>query len=421
VERRRPTTIRLFAIAESVDRVLLAAPPRLQRAAIALTLLAIAIGGIHNVPRAYVDFRSLPLLRHVPQYETYGTDTIADMYEARVVLNDLSDMYTKADVEQTPLEALTWSKEASAPYPPATLLIEAALFALGQTTGIGFYGLIAALAVLFLALSAAYCLRTRWYLFPLLYVNVSYLAYRFFYVQDGSYLIMLVTVMLALVLARRGRQSAHALMALAITQKLSPFYYALNLTSMSRRMAWLFVAIVAAGLLLPVLVWDNYLYIFRFHEEVRGGRAEAIGAVLISIPFAVVLRYVETRMRFDLEDRIGWGLVPVALFLGLKMNAARHLVLPLLVPDKRGVRSVAGGVALALPVVFPGIVRVNSALLISAGLLVAGLVYYLDRIGWDVVRADLRRPLATARMMLGRPAPGNLDVSDRRASTLLQS
>jgi len=254
-----------------------------------------------------------------------------------------------------------------------------------------------------------------------LYLNVSYLAYRFFYVQDGSYLIMLVTVMLALVLARRGRQSAHALMALAITQKLSPLYYALNLPSMSRRMAWLFVAIVAAGLLLPVFVWNNYLYIFRFHEEIKGGRAEAVAAVLISIPFAVVLRYVETRMRFDLEDRIGWGLVPVALFLGLKMNAARHLVLPLLVPDKRGVRSVAAGVALALPVLLPGVVRVNSALLIAAGLLVVGLVYYLDRIGWDVVRADLRRPLATGRMMFSRPAPGSREVSDRQASSVLQS
>src|SRR4030095_15740409 len=127
------------------------------------------IAGIHNVPRAYLDFRSVPLLRYVPQYETYGTDTIADMYEARVVLNDVSDMYTKAHVEQTPLEALTWSKEASAPYPPATLLIEAGLFALGERTGIGFYGLVAGLAILFLALSAVYCLRTRWYLFPLLY------------------------------------------------------------------------------------------------------------------------------------------------------------------------------------------------------------------------------------------------------------
>jgi len=421
VQRRRPTTFRLFAIAESVDRFLLGASPRLQRAAIALTFLAIAIAGIQNVPRAYLDFRLLPLLRQVPQYETYGTDTIADMYEARVVLNDVRDMYTKARVEQTPLEALTWSKEASAPYPPATLLVEAAILALGQRTGVGFYGLIAGLAVLFLALSAIYCLRTRWYLFPLLYLNVSYLAYRFFYVQDGSYLIMLVTVMLALVLARRGRQAAHALMALAITLKLSPLYYVSSLTSMSRRMAWLFVAIVAAGLLLPVFLLDGYLYIFTFHEEIKGGRSEAIAAVLISVPFAVVLRYVETRMRFDLEDRIGWGLVPAALFLGLKMNAARHLVLPLLVPDKRGVRSVAAGVSLALPMLFPGVVRLNSALLVSTGLLVVGLVYYLDRIGWDVVRADLRQPLATAKMMLGRPAPASLEGPDARASTLLHS
>lgn len=394
---------RIVAAAHAADRLLLGVSPRLQRGAIALTLAAMAVAALHNVPRAYLDFRSLPLLRNVPQPEEYGSDTIADMYEARVVLNDPRDMYTKRRVEQTALEARTWSKEASAPYPPATLLIQAALLAVGERAGIGFYGLIAILAVVWLALSAAYCLRTRWYLFPLLYLNVPFLAYRFFYVQDGSYLIMLVTVMMALLLARHGRRGSHALMGLAIAQKLSPIYYACNVTAMPRRTAMLFVAIVGAGLLLPVFVLDNYLYIFTFHEQFKGGRSETIAAFLVSIPFAVVLRYVETRMRFDLEDRIGWGLVPAALFLGLKMNTARHLLLALLVPDKRGVRSAAAGVALAMPMLFPGLVRVNSALLIATGLLAIGLVYYLDGIGWDVVRADVRQPLATARMLvLGR-------------------
>jgi hypothetical protein len=403
VQRSRPSTIRLFRAAEDLDARLLAVSPRAQRLAIALTFVVIALVGIRNVPRAYVDFESIPLLRHVPQHETYGPDTISEMYGARVVLNDVGDMYTKALVEQTPLEARTWSKEASAPYPPATLLVEAGLYAVGEQTGIGFYGMILGLAVLFLVMSASYCLRARWYTFPLLYLNFSYLGERFFYVQDVTYLILLTVVMAALFLARRGHQPAHALMALAVTLKLSPLYYVKNLPAMSRPMAALFLAILAAGLLLPVFIWDNYLYIYTFHAELKGGTSETVAAVLIAIPFALVLWYVETRLRFDMEDRIGWGLVPFALFLGLWMNTARHLVLMLLVPDKRGIRNVAAGVSLALPALFPGLIRVNSALLISAGLLIVGLVYYLDAIGWDVVRADARRPAKTWAMMLGRP------------------
>jgi hypothetical protein len=170
---------------------------------------------------------------------------------------------------------------------------------------------------------------------------------------------------------------------------------------MPRAMAAVVLGIVAAGLVLPIFLWENYLYIFGFHDALKGGTAETVAAVVVSIPFALALWYVEVRIGFDMEDRVGWGLVPFALFLGLKMNAARHLVLVLLVPDKRGVRNVAAAVGLAVPALLPGIVAVNSALLISAGMLVLGLVYYLDLIGWDVVRADLRQPAKTLRMMLG--------------------
>ena len=125
------------------------------------------------------------------------------MYGAKVVLNDVADMYAKARLEQTPIEASTWTKEESAPYPPAVRLTQAAMFAVGEWTGIGFYGLTVLLAALFLATSAWYFLQTRWYLFPLLYLNFSFFADRFVYVQDGSYLVMLTCVMGALVLTRR--------------------------------------------------------------------------------------------------------------------------------------------------------------------------------------------------------------------------
>ena len=61
-----------------------------------------------RVPKPYLDFSSTPLLDRLRQPETYGSDTVADMYEAKVVLNDVGDMYTKAKLEQTPLEAATW-------------------------------------------------------------------------------------------------------------------------------------------------------------------------------------------------------------------------------------------------------------------------------------------------------------------------
>jgi hypothetical protein len=392
--------VRFFATIQALDTRLLGVPRSAQIVAIACTFVVIALTGLRHVPRVYADFRSVPLLERVPQPQTYGTDTIADMYEARVVLNDVSDMYTKRLVEQTPLEAATWSKDASAPYPPATLLVEAGLYALGERTGIGFYGFIAALAVIFLAASAYYAFHTRWYIFPALYLNFSYLGERFFYVQDGSYLIMLTAVMSALLLARRRHPLTHALMALAVALKISPLYYLKNVVTMSRGMAALVLAIVTAGLILPVFIWEHYSYIFAFHEGTKGGTSEAIAAVLIAIPFALVLWYVETRLGFDMEDRVGWGLVPVALFLGLKMNAARHLVLVLLVPDKRGIRNVAASTGLAVPALLHGVVPVNSALLISTAVLVIGLAYYLSAIGGDVIRADARRPWRTLMTML---------------------
>ena len=186
----------------ALDQRLLAVPRRVQRLLFAFTVITMVWVCLPFVPRQYIDFRHLPLLGHIPQEETYGTDSLSDSYGARVVLNDISDMYTKERLEQTPLEARTWSKEASAPYPPLVLLAEACLYALGASMGVGFYGIILGLACLFLALSARYFLNTRWYLFPILYLNFSYFGYRFVHVQDSTYVVMLVVIMAALWLAR---------------------------------------------------------------------------------------------------------------------------------------------------------------------------------------------------------------------------
>src|SRR4029078_7023361 len=139
----------------------------------------------------------------ITQPETYGTDTIADMYEAKVVLHDPRDMYTKRGVTQSPREPATWSKAESAPYPPLMLLTEAALFRIGEATGVGLYGMVILLAIAFLSMSAGSFARTRWSVFPLLYLNFSYLGHGFVFVQDGSSLVVLVVVTTALLVARR--------------------------------------------------------------------------------------------------------------------------------------------------------------------------------------------------------------------------
>ena len=395
---------RLLLLLAGLDRWLLATPRTFRAAVIAFTLAVMVAWSLPNVPRQYVDFAGLPVIGDVQKYETYGPDSLSDMYGARVILNDPSDMYTKARTEQTPLEASTWSKEASAPYPPAVLLAEAGLYAIGEWSGVGFYGMILGCAILFIGLSLVYFLRTRWYLFPLLYLNFGYFSGRFVYVQDNTYLVMLVVVMLALFLARTRRVASHLVMAVATTMKLSPLYYAKNILRMPRRVAWLYVAILFAGLVLPYFVWDNYLYIYRYGNELKGDLASTAGALLLAVPFGLVLWYIEVKLGFDKEDLVGWGLVPFALFLGFKMNVARHLLIVLLVPDKRAVRNVAAAIGLAVPALLPGIVLFNSSLVISTLVLIIGLAGYLDQIGWSAVRDDMQNPARTLRLMMGRRA-----------------
>ena len=415
-----PSLKTVVAIVEHLRRLdarLLAVPRRLQSLAIALTIAVMVVVSLPHVPRVWVDYSRMPILNRIEQPDTYGPDTIGDRYEARVVLNDVADMYTKRQVEQTPEEASHWSKEASAPYPPVVLLAEAALHALGDRTGLEFYGLILVLACLFIALSALYCARTRWYLFPLLYLNFAYFSYRFVYVQDNTYLIMLVTVMAALWLARAGRPACHALMALAITMKLSPLYYVRYLPTMKRSHAAIVVAILTVGLVAPYFIWDNYLYIFQFGNENKGDRwYDLAGALALAIPFTGLLWHAETRLRFDAEDRIGWSLVPLAIFFAVKMNAARHLMIVLLVPDKHGLRNIAAAVALALNALLPDIIRFNSTMYIAIAVLAAGLMIRV-RSAVSASRTEARhlaRPPGQPPPRLRRPAGASAKAGAER-------
>ncbi len=370
--------------ATRVDAYLRGLPKALQLVVMLMTMAVMVRQSLPNVPR-----------------ESLGSDTIADMYEAKVILNDPRDMYAKRGLPQTPLEAATWSKFESAPYPPAVLLAETALYAVGQRTGLGLYGMVLLLAIVFIGTSAWYFFETRWYLFPILYLNCSYFSYRFVNVQDGTYLIMLVVIMAALWLARAGQPACHALMALAIDMKLSPLYYVTSLPRMSRAMAVLVVAMLVTGLVLPYFIWDNYLYIFRYHEDIKGGMSGLVAGLGFGALFSVILWYVETRLGFDIEDRIGWSLVPFGMFLAMKMNVPRHLLIVLLVPDKRGVRNIVAAMALAVPILVPG-AHFGAALPVAAVLLFAVLAWHLNTIGWDTVRSDLSHPGRTMKAMLAR-------------------
>ena len=318
------------------------------------------------------------------------------MYGAKVVLHDVGDMYTKAGLEQTPLEAGLWTKEESAPYPPAVRLAHAGMLAAGEWTGLGFYGLTLLLAVFFLAASAWYFLQTRWYLFPALYLNFGYFADRFVYVQDGSYLVMLTCVTAALLLARRRRSTAALLMATATTMKFLPLSYARSLPRMPRATAWGYAAILIAGLVLPWFIWDDYLYIYEFASDRKGNDwLDIAGALLLVAPVTLVIWYVEDRMRFADDERVGWSLVPFALLIGLLTNSGRHLLIALIVPDRRAGRNVAAIVGLTLYSLLPGVVRLGSLVYITTAALCIVLACYLDRIGWEVVRHDLRHPTRT--------------------------
>ncbi len=324
------------------------------------------------------------------------------MYGAKVVLNDVADMYAKARLEQTPLEAATWTKEESAPYPPAVRLTQAAMFAARRVDG---HRLLRPDRCCSRRCSSRhprwYFLQTRWYLFPLLYLNFAFFADRFVYVQDGSYLVMLTCVMGALVLTRRRHRAAPLLMALATTMKLLPLSYARTSGGCRRRMAWCYAVILIAGLVLPYFVWDNYLDIYRFANERKGNDwLDIAGALLFVAPFTLVLWYVEERRGFDAEDRVGWGLVPFAMLAAMLANSGRHLLIALIVPDQRAGRNLAAAIGLALHSLMPGVVRLGSLTYVTTGVLCVVLVCELQQIGWPAVVDDVRHPLRTLRLML---------------------
>ena len=360
---------------EELDQALCAVPKPLQMALAALAAVALFTSWLFFVPRAYIDFSDLPVLNRISQPAGYGTDTLADMYEARVVLNSPRDMYTKELVDQTPEEARAWSKAASAPYPPTALFIDAALYWIGMKSGIGYYGMILLLAAYFHVAALYYCLQTRWYVFLLMALCGFFFSERFAYVQDCTYLIFLALVITALLLAKRRPSIAVGLTGVAIDVKLLPMFFLTNLTWMRRRQAAVLIGVVAAGLVLPYFLLPNYLYIYSFQSETRGGLWQTVGAIAVTLPFSYLLWRLQRRGQFDLEDRIGWSLVPVALFLAFNVNAARHLLVALLVPDKHAMRTSTAAIGIGIYALSGGSMSINSVLPLMTAALYAYLLW----------------------------------------------
>ena len=81
------------------------------------------------------------------------------------------------------------------------------------------------------------------------------------------------------------------------------------------------------------------------------------------------------------------------------MRVARHLLIVLLVPDKRGPRNIVAAIGLGLFALGQGI-KLGSILYITTVLLFAVLAHYLWRIGWATVLDDARHPLRTVRLLM---------------------
>src|SRR5260221_2465677 len=103
--RTSPKRAGVIIVFMDLDAWLLAVPRRAQYLAVLLALLVCVAVGVLEDPRPYLDFSRRPILNRIHQNATYGTDTLADVYVAQVVLNPHPDAYTHAQLDLTSLRA----------------------------------------------------------------------------------------------------------------------------------------------------------------------------------------------------------------------------------------------------------------------------------------------------------------------------
>jgi hypothetical protein len=335
-----------------LDAWLLARPTSVRALAIALTLLFALVVRLSYVPVDYHDFGALN------RGSDYGNDYYSDTYGARTTYNHPADMYTRRLTEQTPAERY-WPKRSVAPYPPAALFVLAGVHALGEATGVGLYGVLMGLDALLVGCMLVYALRTRWYLFPLVQLNV-FLAYRYWGVGSCNGLLVVLCLMLGVLVARAKPLLGTLLGVFAVCLKLTPVFFLTNFLRFDRRARVVAALLLFAGFLLPLFLLENYRYIYGFHATRDIGPivkalvalgmdtpwtrplAAALGWVLpllVGGAFSLVFLYAQLKLKFSWEDRLGWAAVPFSLLFSLRMLSMRTLFEAMAIPDARVARS----------------------------------------------------------------------------------
>ncbi|MGA1848006.1 MAG: hypothetical protein ACMUHB_01575 [Thermoplasmatota archaeon] len=406
-----------------MDKRLLSASGRMRLIVILLTFMFILTVRVWYIPEEYLD------LGGFNRGDEFGEDYIADNYTGKVVRNDPTDIYTKEKVDLNEREDALWEKEECSPYPPLGVFVIGGLHLIGDITGLDLFGATILLELIFVVMVMIYCLRTRWYLFPLIMLNV-FSPFRVYVTGGTTNLFLLVMMLSALFAARHRKSFAHYIQAAAIAFKFMPFFYISNIFRMKRKQAFIFSGMVIAGLVLPVFLFDNYLYIYSFHAT-RGysfatslfdhfdiAMSDTIAIVLtwtvpvfVAALFTMILYYIENRLNFDWEERIGWSAVPFGLFLGWRLLSTRFFFLMLLLPDKRGTRTfMVFLLSMVQMTMFFADIRpfIEHAVWdISAMIILSFFVYHLLKsIGWKRVRQDLGSPFRTFRELLFvKPVP----------------
>jgi hypothetical protein len=406
-----------------LDAWLLARPTSVRALVLGLTLLFALLARLSYVPVTYHDFGALNA------GSDYGNDYYSDSYGARTVYNHPSDMYTRRLTEQTPAETY-WPKRSVAPYPPAALFLLAGVHAVGEATGVGLYGVLMGLDTLLLGLMLVYALRTRWYLFPLVQLNV-FLAYRYWGIGSCNGLLVVLCLMLGVFVARAKPLLGTLLGVFAICLKLTPVFFLSNFLRFRRSVQVLAALMLFAGFVLPLFLLENYRYIYGFHATrdigpivkllvalgLHGawttGLAAALGWILplaLAASFSLVFLYAQVKLDFSWEDRIGWAAVPFSLLFSLRMLSMRTLFEAMAIPDARIVRSLwVFGMGLVDMVLRALEVRrmVRDGVWDVFGCLGMFLIcrHWLAQIGAEEIRADWRSRRELLPRLFRAPAP----------------
>jgi hypothetical protein len=405
------------------DAWLMARGAAIRVAVLGVTLAFALVVRLSYVPVSYHDFGWLN------RGTDYGCDYYSDAYGARTVYNHPLDMYTRRLTEQTRPE-MYWPKRSVAPYPPAELLLLAGAHALGEKTGIGLYGMLMAVDALLVLSTLGYSLVTRWYLFPLVELNV-FLAYRFWGIGSFNGLFVLLFLTLGVILARRRPALGILSAVFAVCLKLTPIFFLTNFLRFRRGTALAAGALLFAGFVLPLFVFENYRYIYGFHATrdirpivhalefvgVHGAHTATVAAVvgwalplLFGSAFSVVLLYAQLKLNFTWQDRIGWAAVPFALLFSLRMLSMRTLFEAMAIPDRRQARSlwIFGMGLMDILLRFVDIDRpIRDGIWDTCGCLGLFLIcrHWLRLIGADAIRADWARRYELLPWLFRAPAP----------------